>query len=621
MESPRFFQFPRKEPAHPEPARVPEHYIFGPFTLDTDRHELTRSGERVSLPPKGFDLLCLFLRSDGGVLEKDRLMRALWPDTFVEEANLSNLIALLRKTLGDSPARSSYIHTVPKVGYRFVAPVNPAESKPVPVLAAPLHAGERSHSAIRIVVFPFRMNAGFREQEHLAYSLPEAISSSLAEINAFTVRSMQLAMSFDPVRWDPRSVGREAEVEYILAGAIGPGSTGISVSIQLMEAENGTLVWAQQWEIDAGQLATVHHAVIHHVVRRLVRGGVDADYSSAQTGIPGDSEAMRMYLLANQLMTKRDSENFALARDLYTACLERDPNFAPAWARLGRCYRWLEKFGPAETAGAHTAKAAFQHAFALNPNLVLAHSLYTPIEADAGQAENAMVRLLRRLRSHRNSPELFAALVHACRYCGQLEASLAAHRRALELDSRVRTSVAHTWFALGDYDRALFWYGNREGVYLDVLILAGSGREQESAALLSTRKDRFAMLPAGMHSLDAYLRGDRARGIEVLRGASADANIDPEMLFYLARQAARLEEIDLANELLSRSIDAGYWTTAALRGDPWLNPVRKTIRFRELLALAEDLEEKSHHAFVSAGGVEVLAMDAECAPNQSGELA
>jgi hypothetical protein len=191
----------------------------------------------------------------------------------------------------------------------------------------------------------------------------------------------------------------------------------------------------------------------------------------------------------------------------------------------------------------------------------------------------------------------------------------------LELDSRVRTSVAHTWFALGDYDRALFWYGNREGVYLDVLILAGSGREQESAALLSTRKDRFAMLPAGMHSLDAYLRGDRVRGIEVLRGASADANIDPEMLFYLARQAARLEEIDLANELLCRSIDAGYWTTAALRVDPWLNPVRKTIRFRELLALAEDLEEKSHHAFVSAGGVEVLAMDAECAPNQSGELA
>jgi hypothetical protein len=91
------------------------------------------------------------------------------------------------------------------------------------------------------------------------------------------------------------------------------------------------------------------------------------------------------------------------------------------------------------------------------------------------------------------------------------------------------------------------------------------------------------------------------------------------MLFYLARQAARLDEIDLANEFLSRSIDAGYWITASLRADPWLNPVRKTIRFRELLTIAEDREAQSRRALVSAGGVEILAMDFECMPNRSGE--
>ena len=616
MESPKFFQFRRAQHGYAEPTRVQERYSFGPFLLDIDRHALTRSGESIDLPPKGFDLLCIFLRSDGGVLEKDRLMRALWPDTFVEEANLSNLIALLRKALGDSPSRSTYIHTVPKVGYRCVAAVSPAQTRPAAAVA-PI---DRGHAPIRIIVFPFRVGADLKDHQHLAYSLPEAISSSLAELNAFTVRSMQAAMSFDPVRWDPRSVGREAEVEYILSGAIGPARTGLSISAQLIEAKDGTLAWSQQWDIDAGELATLHHSVMHHVVRRLVRAGADVNYPAAQTGMPTDSEAMRMYLLANQLMTKRDSENFALARDLYVACVERDPEFAPAWARLGRCYRWFEKFCP-PVAGKHTACEAFERAFALNPDLVLAHSLYTPIEADMGQAESAMVRLLRRLRTHRNSAELFAGLVHACRYCGQLEASLAAHRKAMQVDRRIRTSVAHTYFALGDFDRALYWYGSREGVYLDLLILASSGREQECAALLSTRKHRFAMLPAAMHSLDAYLQGDRARGIEVLRRASADANIDPEMLFYLARQAARWEEIDLANEFLSRSIAAGYWTTAAYRQDPWLSPVRKTMRFRELLAMAENLETKSRRAFLSAGGFEVLGVDSECAPKQSGELA
>ena len=97
--------------------------------------------------------------------------------------------------------------------------------------------------------------------------------------------------------------------------------------------------------------------------------------------------------------------------------------------------------------------------------------------------------------------------------------------------------------------------------------------------------------------------------------------MDPEMQFYLARQAARWEEIDLANELLSRSIDAGYWIIAAYRRDPWLSAVRKTMRFRELLAMAENLETKSRRAFLSAGGYEVLSVDSECAPKESGELA
>jgi DNA-binding winged helix-turn-helix (wHTH) protein len=605
MESPRFFQFPRKQLE--QRSQAAERFVFGPFELDLERHLLSRGGSPLALPPKCFDLLCLFARSNGSVLEKERLMRELWPDTFVEEANLSNMIALLRKLLGDSPSRSQYIQTVPKVGYRFAVPVN-AASRTAEEPGAPVIVPRPP--AIRIIVFPFRTQTGLNELEHLGFSVPDSISCSLAELNAFTVRSTQSALSFDPVRWDPKSVGQEAEVDYIVAGTLGPAGSGITVSVQLIEAPSGTLAWSNQWAVDAGELGMVHEAVMHHIVRRLIRVGADTDVLFPKLGMPTDPEATRMYLLANQLMTRRDSENFALARDLYVSCVEKDPDFAPAWARLGRCYRWFEKFGEAPGEGAHCAKEAFERAFALNPDLVLAHSLYTPIEADTGHAESAMARLLRRLQTHRNSGELFSGLVHACRYCGQLEASLAAHRKAVELDSRVRTSVAHTYFALGDYERALFWYGSREGVYLDVLILASSGRERESAALLSTRKERFAMIPEGMNSLKSYLDGDRARGIEVLRGAFSQKNLDPEMMFYLARQAAKLGELDLGNEFLFRSLNAGYWTAAALRRDPWLDELRDTARFRELLAMAEDLEARSTQAFREAGGNDVLAMPA-----------
>ena len=607
METLKLFQFPKKDPTIEEPAARDDLYVFGPFQLDITKHTLTRSGAVLAMPPKCFDLLCMLVRSNGDVLDKDRLMRALWPGTFVEEANLSNLIALLRKTLGDSPGRSEFVQTVPKVGYRFAAPVKAARrAQDQSEVTLP----DRTVSAIRIIVFPFRSDSGDADGGNLAFSLPEAISSSLAEINAFIVRSMQLALGFDPLRWDPRRVARETGVDYILAGTVARNDRGLCVSTQLIEAVQGTVLWSQKWDVDPAELLNVHQAVVHMVVRSLVRGAGGKSISALEAGIPRTPESYDAYLLANQLSLKRTLENMALARDLYIACLEKDPSFAPAWARLGRCYRFLEKFGCSDPA--QTSQSAFQQAFALNPDLVLAHSLYTPIQADLGDALPATIRLLRSLESHPNSPELHVALVHACRYCGLLDASLAAHRRALELDPNVHTSVAHTYFALLDFERALFWYGGaREGLYLDALALVCSGRRQEAASLLWTRRDRFASMPHAVRSLEAYLKHDSAAGIKILREAELTEVLEPEIRFYLARQAAIFGEPDLANRLLSQSIESGYWSPYALQRDPWLNSLRTTEQFSWLRETVERRQEEARIAFLDMRGERLLRIATE----------
>src|SRR5581483_3498537 len=113
------------------------------------------------------------------LLEKERIMQALWPDTFVEEANLANLVALLRKTLGDSPANSGFIQTVPRRGYRFVATV--LESEPIAEQVGS-SVEQPAAAAIRIIVFPFRTNADDAESEDLAYGVAEALAASLAEL-------------------------------------------------------------------------------------------------------------------------------------------------------------------------------------------------------------------------------------------------------------------------------------------------------------------------------------------------------------------------------------------------------------------------------------------------------
>src|SRR5499426_1454302 len=98
-------------------------YEFGPFRLATAEHRLYRNGEVVMLPPKEFDLLLLLVRNPGQVMNRESLIKALWPNTVVEEANLNVHISALRKALAESAGEQHFIETLPRLGYRFIAPV------------------------------------------------------------------------------------------------------------------------------------------------------------------------------------------------------------------------------------------------------------------------------------------------------------------------------------------------------------------------------------------------------------------------------------------------------------------------------------------------------------------
>jgi DNA-binding winged helix-turn-helix (wHTH) protein len=571
-----------------------------------ERHSLSRGNDSLQLPPKCFELLCILVRSNGELLDKDRLMRQLWPDTYVEEANLSNLVALLRKALGDSPSKSQYVQTVPKLGYRFKADVI-HKGKDTTVKDV-VTANVVSQPVLRIIVFPFRVRGDLHDLEHLGYSLPESIASSLAELNAFAVRSMQVAMRFDPVRWEPRQVAEQADVDYIITGAISGDELGLHSSVQLMRADSGTLLWSKSWNIESREIVSLHGAVVQLTVSSLVRPDFAESSFPPNAQSPCQSEAFNAYLLANQLSLNRTPENMRLARDLYISCVERDPSFGPAWARLGRCHYFLEKLGSREEHNRDLASSAFQRAFAICPDLVLAHSLYTSVEADRGHAQSAMFRLLGTLQLHPNSPELLVGLVHACRYCGQLDASLSAHKRAIELDRNARTSVAHTYFAKGDYERALFWYGTGPGLYLDALALTCMGRQKEALALLWSRREQFHLMSGAMRSLDAFLRDDRQGAVETLEAALQNDNPEPELQFYMARQASRLNATSLANEFLGRCVDAGYWSCDCMERDTWFEAVRATPEFRRIFETAKRREAEARAALFLAQGDQLLPL-------------
>jgi hypothetical protein len=221
-----------------------------------------------------------------------------------------------------------------------------------------------------------------------------------------------------------------------------------------------------------------------------------------------------------------------------------------------------------------------------------------------------VVRLLREVEFNANNPELFAGLVHACRYCGQLEASIAAHERARKLDRNAATSVAHTHFLLGQYENTLYWYGAGVGLYLDALALVCLGRQAEASALVWTRRDRFNLQPALMIPLEAHLNGDSAEGIAALRRAMQEAQ-DPEITFYMARHAAIFGELELANDLLSQSVARGYYSSFALINDPWLASLRETFTYQQTLSLAQTFQDRARQAFDDANGRTILGLSSK----------
>lgn len=472
-------------------------------------------------------------------------------------------------------------------------------------------ATTRTRTVVRIIALPFRVLKKDEETDFLAYSLPDAISNSLSGLESLIVRSTALASHWEgPL--DAKRVAAEAEVDAFLTGSLVHAAGCIRLSCQLVEAPSGTVLWSETVTSSMRDLFNVEDELSQHIVQSLMLPLSDRERRSFRRDVPATAQAYEYYLRANQLALTRTVDNMKVARDLYLQCIEEDANYAPAWARLGRVYGFLDKFSDGSDRGSGLVKHAFQRAFALNPDLALAHSLYTPTECDQGQALEAMVRLLQRARFRRNDADLFGGLVQACRYCDELDASVAAHERASHLDPQVLDSVAHTYFLLGDYQRTLDCYGSKAGYYLDCAALAALGDTRTALARLRQREQSggaTGTVRAIMLALQHYLEGNVEECIRATQVDERLARETPESFYYLARQLAKIpNQHERGISLLLHVLDCGFLCGSSLSRDPWFEPLRSCAAFTHVLELANQKQQDAHRAFVAAGGQDVLAI-------------
>ena len=220
-----------------------------------------------------------------------------------------------------------------------------------------------------------------------------------------------------------------------------------------------------------------------------------------------------------------------------------------------------------------------QRAFRINPDLSLAHHLYTHFEVDAGRSLEAMVRLLGRVRGCSSDPELYAGLLHACRYVGLLDASMAAYRRATRLDPAIRTSIAHSFFMSGDFERAIeldvddppYLTSSRAACPRTIGARRWTCADRRASAV--RRNEQLKLL---MNAIESVLEGDTEEGriaVARLQSAHGPSRI-PRGCIYWAHVAAGLGDIDTALGLLSRAVDTGFYCVRGFEISPLLAVLR-----------------------------------------------
>lgn len=564
---------------------------FGPFQLHIVDGRLLRDGVAVPLPPKVLDTLIALVQAGGRLLTKDELFATVWKDTFVEEGSLTYSISVLRRALGET-AGARYIETVPKRGYRLAVPVRASSQ----AAAAARPTSDAAWRLTRVLVAPFRALRRDGDTDFLAFSLPEAVAGVLGDVRSVSVR------------WAAGGPAPQIDADVELTGTVVRVGDRLRVAAQLLERDTSTLMWSQEWLVPIADLLGVLDDLTRRITESIAAPLSQHEQQSLQRQTPATPLAFEYYLRANQLAYEANQWETAIG--LYQRALADDPRFAPAWARLARCHRLVAKFarhGAIAREQFALAQQAFSRALEIDPALTLTHSLYAQLEVDLGRAPDAMARLLRLGHERGDDPHIFAGLVHALRFCGLLDESLAAHERARRLDPAIATSVSHTRWQLGDYAGAVEETFGDIG-YMPGLALLSLGRDDEALATLRWREQQATdnRIRAYIRSLRALVEGDRAESLLAVDRAAADL-VDAEALFYLVRTYAYWDERTRAHDGLERVTADGFLAVRALDGDAWFETIRREAWFPAVRSRTAEAVDAARDAFDRANGPRLLA--------------
>ena len=367
--------------------RIPKHaktksesdntcYRFGSFCLDQTERTLLRSGVKVPLTPKVFDTLLILVQNAGRLVTKGDLLHSVWPDTFVEEANLSVNVATLRKALGDDTSESEYIETLPKLGYRFVANViseleqSSASIRRVKIDPLTYHR-DKVHS---LAVMPFYNESSDPNAEYLSDGLTESIINSLSHLQDLRIIGRNSVFRYKGKEFDGRMIGKELRVKSVVTGRILLLDDRLIVRAEMVDVHTGWHTWGEQYHRKLSDVLKVQQELSHKISRALKYRLTREEKAKVNSNSTENAEAYKAYLKGRYHWSKFDLISSKKAADYFVQAIEIDPTYALAYAGLADAYYRLSNVYAPTREAMPKAKAAAKKALEIDDTLSEAHA-------------------------------------------------------------------------------------------------------------------------------------------------------------------------------------------------------------------------------------------------------
>lgn len=585
---------------------APRYYEFDGFRLDPHKRLLLRDGQPVRLKAKAFALLLVLIERRARVLEKDELMQAVWPDTTVEENNLTVHMSALRKALGETSAEPRYIITIPGHGYRFAAEVSEVGGAQTELIVrqrmrASLVIEEDNDTDARtgsIAVLPFKMLGDLASDEYLGLGLADALITRFSQLRQMLVRPTSAVARYADSAQEPVVTGRELGVEVLLDGRVQRAGERLRVTVQLIRVRDGVVLWGGKFDEQWQDIFAVQDSISEQVVRALMLGLSGEQQRHLNKRHTENPEAYRLYLKGRWHWSRFTEEEMKRGMECYRQAIELDPNYALAYTGLADAYATLHYNGylPLEEAAprhvalaekalqldATLAEAHCSMAFAvivyerdweraereyklaiqLNPGYVTAHHYYAFFLAAQARFDEALVEIKHARELDPLSPYLNTDVGWMHYFARHYDKAIEHYQQALEIEPNF--ALAHAYLGLA-YERL--------------------GRHAEACAALQ----KAVTLAGGSADMTAWLgyvyamSGRREEAQQVLRELQARAAQSYVALHNTALIYAALGERDQAFVWLEDAFQKHAGWLFCLKVDARLDRLRDDVRFAELV--------------------------------------